>query len=48
MEWPAERFCDQDVIDTGGHASSLRATIANIESYELRLLSYRRRDDEPD
>ena len=35
----------RDGIDTGGHTSSLRATIANIESYELRypiLYLYRR------
>jgi N-methylhydantoinase B len=36
---------DRDGIDTGGHTSSLRATIANIESYEFRypiLYLYRR------
>jgi N-methylhydantoinase B len=36
---------NRDGIDTGGHTSSLRATIANIESYELRypiLYLYRR------
>ena len=27
---------NRDGIDTGGHTSSLRATIANVESYELR------------
>jgi N-methylhydantoinase B len=35
----------RDGIDTGGHTSSLRATIANVESYELRypiLYLYRR------
>jgi N-methylhydantoinase B len=38
-------LCWRDGIDTGGHTSSLRATIANIESYELRypiLYLYRR------
>jgi N-methylhydantoinase B len=37
----------RDGIDTGGHTSSLRATIANIESYELRypiLYLYRRQN----
>jgi N-methylhydantoinase B len=29
-------LCWRDGIDTGGHTSSLRATIANVESYELR------------
>lgn len=36
---------DRDGIDTGGHTSSLRATIANVESYEFRypiLYLYRR------
>jgi len=36
---------NRDGIDTGGHTSSIRATIANIESYELRyplLYLYRR------
>ena len=36
---------NRDGIDTGGHTSSLRATIANVESYELRypiLYLYRR------
>jgi len=36
---------ERDGIDTGGHTSSLRATIANVESYELRypiLYLYRR------
>jgi N-methylhydantoinase B len=35
----------RDGIDTGGHTSSLRATIANVESYEFRypiLYLYRR------
>jgi N-methylhydantoinase B len=35
----------RDGVDTGGHTSSLRATIANVESYELRypiLYLYRR------
>lgn len=38
-------LCWRDGIDTGGHTSSLRATIANVESYELRypvLYLYRR------
>ncbi len=38
-------LCDRDGIDTGGHTSSLRATIADVESYELRypiLYLYRR------
>ena len=38
-------LCHRDGIDTGGHTSSLRATIANVESYELRypiLYLYRR------
>src|SRR5262249_57105871 len=38
-------LCWRDGIDTGGHTSSLRATIANVESYELRypiLYPYRR------
>ena len=36
--WPAAaaRLRNRDGIDTGGHTSSLRATIANVESYELR------------
>jgi N-methylhydantoinase B len=37
----------RDGIDTGGHTSSLRATIANVESYELRypiLYLYRRQN----
>lgn len=38
-------LCNRDGIDTGGHTSSLRATIADVESYELRypiLYLYRR------
>jgi N-methylhydantoinase B len=38
-------LCCRDGIDTGGHTSSVRATIANIESYEYRypiLYLYRR------
>jgi len=38
-------LCCRDGIDTGGHASSVRATIANVESYEFRfpiLYLYRR------
>src|SRR5581483_11476331 len=38
-------LCWRDGIDTGGHTSSIRATIANVESYELRypiLYLYRR------
>jgi N-methylhydantoinase B len=37
--------CWRDGIDTGGHTSSVRATIANVESYEYRypiLYLYRR------
>ncbi len=29
-------LCWRDGIDTGGHTSSVRATIANVESYEFR------------
>lgn len=38
-------LCCADGIDTGGHTSSVRATIANVESYEFRypiLYLYRR------
>lgn len=38
-------LCSCDGIDTGGHTSSVRATIANVESYEFRypiLYLYRR------
>jgi N-methylhydantoinase B len=38
-------MCCADGIDTGGHTSSVRATIANVESYEYRypiLYLYRR------
>jgi N-methylhydantoinase B len=38
-------LCWKDGIDTGGHTSSVRATIANVESYEYRypiLYLYRR------
>jgi N-methylhydantoinase B len=38
-------LCSCDGIDTGGHTSSVRATIANVESYEFRypiLYMYRR------
>jgi N-methylhydantoinase B len=38
-------LCCRDGIDTGGHTSSVRATIANVESYEYRfpiLYLYRR------
>lgn len=38
-------LCCRDGIDTGGHTSSVRATIANVESYEFRypiLYLYRR------
>lgn len=38
-------LCCADGIDTGGHTSSVRATIANVESYEYRypiLYLYRR------
>ncbi len=41
--------CDRDGIDTGGHTSSLRATIANVESYELRYpILYLYRKQTPD
>ncbi|MGD9768992.1 MAG: hydantoinase B/oxoprolinase family protein [Pseudolabrys sp.] len=38
-------LCCADGIDTGGHTSSVRATIANVESYEFRypiMYLYRR------
>lgn len=39
----------RDGIDTGGHTSSLRATIANVESYELRYpILYLYRKQTPD
>ena len=41
--------CCHDGIDTGGHTSSLRATIADVESYELRypiLYLYRRQTED--
>jgi N-methylhydantoinase B len=39
----------RDGIDTGGHTSSLRATIANVESYELRYpIPYLYRRQTPD
>jgi N-methylhydantoinase B len=39
----------RDGIDTGGHTSSLRATIANVESYELRYpILYLNRLQTPD
>ena len=42
-------LCHRDGIDTGGHTSSLRATIANIESYELRYpILYLYRKQTPD
>jgi N-methylhydantoinase B len=42
-------LCNRDGIDTGGHTSSLRATIANIESYELRYpILYLYRKQTPD
>lgn len=42
-------LCYRDGIDTGGHTSSLRATIANIESYELRFpILYLYRKQTPD
>ena len=42
-------LCDRDGIDTGGHTSSLRATIADVESYELRypiLYLFRRQTED--
>ncbi|MGH2715450.1 MAG: hydantoinase B/oxoprolinase family protein [Thermoleophilaceae bacterium] len=40
---------ERDGIDTGGHTSSLRATIANVESYELRYpILYLYRKQTPD
>jgi N-methylhydantoinase B len=42
-------LCHRDGIDTGGHTSSLRATIADVESYELRypiLYLYRRQTED--
>lgn len=42
-------LCNRDGIDTGGHTSSLRATIADVESYELRypiLYLYRRQTED--
>jgi N-methylhydantoinase B len=42
-------LCFQDGIDTGGHTSSLRSTIADVESYELRYpLLYLERRQNPD
>jgi len=42
-------LCWRDGIDTGGHTSSLRATIANVESYELRYpILYLSRRQTPD
>lgn len=42
-------LCDRDGIDTGGHTSSIRATIANVESYELRYpILYLYRKQTPD
>lgn len=41
--------CAHDGIDTGGHTSSLRATIADVESYELRypiLYLFRRQTED--
>ena len=32
-------LCWRDGIDTGGHTSSVRATIANVESYEFATRS---------
>ncbi|HWQ24647.1 MAG TPA: hydantoinase B/oxoprolinase family protein [Gaiellaceae bacterium] len=42
-------LCHRDGIDTGGHTSSLRATIADVESYELRypiLYLFRRQTED--